>query len=139
MTDKELKKLSRLELLEMLLRLSQENKQLKEALMQSKSDAATKRTSNHISNTAKQLDVVLENAKRLTGKLGNLADNPPSPKLSTLSITTLFPDKAGQNKDIDIYKRLMLFFANNPNALYSIDEGLRVDIVNRIKEIICVK
>lgn len=63
-TDKELKKLSRLELLELLLAESRENERLRAELEEIKQENAVKKSAEQLSETSKQLD-------ETSGKLGD--------------------------------------------------------------------
>ncbi|MBR3753724.1 MAG: hypothetical protein IKK49_01300 [Clostridia bacterium] len=60
MTDKELKKLSRLELLELLLTESRENERLREELERINAENAVEKSAQHLNETAKQLDSALQ-------------------------------------------------------------------------------
>lgn len=64
MTDKELKKLSRLELLELLLTESRENERLRAELEEIKQENAVRKSAEQLSETSKQLD-------ETSGKLGD--------------------------------------------------------------------
>lgn len=135
MTDKELRKLSRLELLELLLTESRENDKLKEELSQLKKENSIDKTTVLISDTAKQIEEILNTAKSLTENLnGIFSDNqviitPKSPVTQT-------KEKKKKSKDAKIYERLLLFFYRNPDALTVLSEELHTDIQNRIDEIV---
>ncbi len=62
MTDKELKKLSRLELLELLLIETHENERLKEELEKAKKENSIEKSAQLLNETAKQLDETLQKA-----------------------------------------------------------------------------
>lgn len=68
MTDKELKKLSRLELLELLLTESRENERLREELDRVKKENTVEKSAQHLNETSKQLDSALQKvSSMLTG------------------------------------------------------------------------
>lgn len=68
MTDKELKKLSRLELLELLLTESRENERLREELERVKKENTVEKSAQQLNETSKQLDSALQKlSSMLTG------------------------------------------------------------------------
>ena len=68
MTDKELKKLSRLELLELLLTESRENERLREELDRVKKENTVEKSAQHLNEMSKQLDSALQKvSSMLTG------------------------------------------------------------------------
>ena len=69
MTDKELRKLSRLELLELLLEASRENEKLKEKIAKMKQESNAAKSIENLSATTKQVSTVLEYANNLTDTL----------------------------------------------------------------------
>ena len=69
MTDKELRKLSRLELLELLLEATTENEKLKEKLKKNEIEKEAAKSIENLSVTTRQVNTVLEYANNLTGIL----------------------------------------------------------------------
>lgn len=182
MTDKELKKLSRLELLELLLQVSQENETLKTELEKQKSENSLAKTAGLILDTAAQIEASLQNSTNLVfllekivsatnteegrmspadknegcnnsdtenniaeSKNPDTADNTEGSKNDTDNNndesainTERIPSKKG-SVDVDIYKRLMLFFNRNTDILSSLPDDLHTDIVNRLEEILIRK
>ena len=65
MTDKELKKLSRLELLELLLAETRENERLREELEKAKNENSIEKSAQLLNETAKQLDDALQRVSSL--------------------------------------------------------------------------
>ncbi len=134
MTDKELKKLSRLELLELLLHESRENEKLKEDIIQLKKENSLEKTVLHISDTSKQIEEILNNAKNLTDTLNSFSSECHSdtqrPCANTVKKTK------NKSKDVEIYERLLLFFYQNPYTISVLSDDLQEDIQKRINEII---
>lgn len=135
MTAKELKKLSRLELLELLLKATEENENLKEKIEQLEIENDTARRIEALHETACSLASSLETANTLTGvlkvtALGGVepqrlrdteAEEAPSPKV---------PRKPRSDKNL--YCSLLNFFVNHREALYILPADLREDVSERI-------
>lgn len=66
MTDKELKRLSRLELLELLLTETRENERLREELEKAKQENSIEKSAVLLNETAKQLETALQSVKVMT-------------------------------------------------------------------------
>ncbi|MBR0348528.1 MAG: hypothetical protein IIX16_02710 [Clostridia bacterium] len=66
MTDKELKRLSRLELLELLLTETRENERLREELEKAKKENSIEKSAVLLNETAKQLETALQSVKEMT-------------------------------------------------------------------------
>ncbi len=67
-TDKELKKLSKLELLELLLVETRENERLREELEKAKKENSIEKSAQLLNETAKQLDDALQRVNLLSGE-----------------------------------------------------------------------
>lgn len=65
-TDKELKRLSRLELLELLLTETRENERLREELEKAKKENSIEKSAVLLNETAKQLETALKSVKEMT-------------------------------------------------------------------------
>lgn len=65
-TDKELKKLSRLELLELLLTETRENERLREELEKAKKENSIEKSAVLLNETAKQLETALQSVTAMT-------------------------------------------------------------------------
>ena len=76
MTDKELKKLSRLELLELLLTESRENERLRAELERINAENAVEKSAQHLNETAKQLDSALQKVLSMMSDGGITAIEP---------------------------------------------------------------
>ncbi len=129
MTDKELRKLSRLELLELLLEASKENERLRDEIeaLESENEAAQKLRT--LSETALQLENALRYASTLIEALKEM------PK-KTACVSGEKTKKTGSPSDADIYGRIMGFYSKNPDSLHHLPERLRKDVSERIKEIL---
>lgn len=97
MTDKELKKLSRLELLELLLIETHENERLKEELEKAKKENSIEKSAQLLNETAKQLDETLQ-------KASTLSDNVSSGEIKTTATQNKFPSN---KKSKNIFNRLL--------------------------------
>lgn len=143
MTDKELRKLSRLELLELLLNEGRENKKLQEELEKLKSENNIEKTTERLKETAEQFDLSLQNAEVLVSVMQKLIAgedvNVPVNDNSTVSRdadTENNPKQKTVSHDADIYRRLMHFFLRNMNYLSYLPDDLREDITARLTEIL---
>ena len=72
MTDKELRKLSRLELLELLLKESSANQKLREELDKLKSEKTIEKTAERLTETADHLDSSLQNIENYQDVLSRM-------------------------------------------------------------------
>ena len=140
MTDKELRKLSRLELLELLLEASKENKQLKEKINELQIENKTAQNIENLSVATRQVESALKYANSLTDNLktssgdsgmtdgenkkgnGQKADKPNTA-----------PDPLS---DVEIYKRMLSFFARNDDKLGVFPEDIENDVRARIRSIL---
>ena len=82
MTDKELKKLSRLELLELLLVESRENERLREELEKIKQENTIKKSAEHLEVASKQIETAMEQVSEIINNLSSgafvVSDRPVS-------------------------------------------------------------
>ncbi|MBE6786174.1 MAG: hypothetical protein E7538_08100 [Ruminococcaceae bacterium] len=113
MTDKELKKLSRLELLELLLDVNKENRKLKEHINKLKADNETAQSIEHLSVMTRQVENALVYANNLTRALDRNSDK-SSPSNEPVKNTVSESDKAS---DVEIYRQMLSFFAQNDDKL----------------------
>ena len=121
MTDKELRKLSRLELLELLLEASKENKKLKEEI-------------DTLSLVTRQVENALKYANNLTDTLKTSSQDPTLPDVKSKK-----QSKADVLTDSEIYKRMLRFFANNDEKLNVFPSDIENDVRARIKKLLEVK
>lgn len=151
MTDKELKKLSRLELLELLLTESRENERLKEELEKAKQENSVEKSAQHLNETTGKLDVALQKMSSLITELGKAGKREYTAVTRTVTAQPVAPveketvkpveaekPKAESNDqyvDFNIYKKLIVFFISNPENLDMLPEDLRQTVINRIEEI----
>ena len=130
MTDKELRKLSRLELLELLLEASKENKKLKEETESLKTENKTAQNIENLSLAARQVESALKYANNLTDNLKNATTE--SEHAVTKSRTSI---KNNSRSDSEIYKRILIFFAKNDEKLSVFPDDIEHDIRMRIKDL----
>lgn len=131
MTDKELRKLSRLELLELLLEASKENKKLKEQIETLKAENATAQNIRNLSDATLQV----ENALRYANSLTDTLKGAPH-KAVTVRDENPGREKNNSVSDRDIYWRIMGFYSKNPEAALALPEKLRSDVSDRIQEVL---
>lgn len=131
MTDKELRKLSRLELLELLLEASKENEKLKEQVETLKAEIITAQNIKNLSEATLQIENALRYANNLTDTLKGVSVKNRSDKGKNINA-----DKSNVVSDRDIYCRIMGFYSKNPEAIYVFPDKLKNDITERIKEVI---
>lgn len=133
MTEKELKKLSRLELLELLLEISTENRALKERVASLSAEVNKSQDIRQLSAAIQQIESALKYTDHITAmvkttayemsKSGNehameeLADTIPEPTLL----------------DKEIYRCLLHFFDDNPEALSTLPLELKIAVSERVK------
>ena len=131
MTDKELRRLSRLELLELLLEASKENQQLKEQVERLTVENKTTENIENLSVITRQVENTLKYANNITDMLksGNGDAVPPSVKADTNTSDNRLPDK-------EIYRRILLFFANNDSKLDVFPDELRDDVKTRLNSLL---
>ena len=147
MTDKELRKLSRLELLELLLKESSENQKLREELDKLKSEKTIEKTAERLTETADHLDSSLQNIENYVTLMQSMISeknyeqqDKPAEEIAEKTETTDTPlsDTPKTKKlseDADIYRRFMQFFFYNRNNLVFLPDDLREDVTRRLSEI----
>ena len=131
MTDKELRKLSRLELLELLLEASNENKKLKEKIKALRDENKTAQNIENLSLVTGQVESALKYAN-------SLIDN--------LKGSTQYESETADNRkkqtdseamtDRDLYIRMLRFFALNDDKLNIFTADIENDVRTRIKSIL---
>lgn len=147
MTDKELKKLSRLELLELLLKESKENERLSAEIEKLKSETDIRNTTEKLHLAADKLQETLNNASELSDALNSIINSEtpvtvydPEVVHDTKSTTENGGEKQQKEKknsvDIGIYQRLLSYFNQNPYVLAVLPDELSSDIKVRIAQIL---
>lgn len=143
MTDKELRKLSRLELLELLLEVSNENRKLKEKIITLKAESKTAQNIENLSLVVRQVETTLKYANSLTDSLsaavkGELK-NKPETEVENNSENLRIQEievKSDPLQDRDIYIRMLRFFALNDDKLNVFPADIENDVRTRIKSIL---
>ena len=132
MTDKELKKLSRLELLELLLDVSKENRKLKENIKKLNADNKIAESIEQLSVITRQVENSLAYANDLTRTLDEASDK------SALSNESVKNTNSQSDKvsDVDIYRRMLRFFAKNDDKLSVFPADIENDVRERIRSIL---
>ena len=139
MTDKELKKLSRLELLELLLDVSKENKKLKDEISRLKIENKTTQNIENLSVITYQVESALRYANSLTDTLKTSSSEGVSSGEGYKKDSSIENRKSGVKSDIlsdvEIYKRMLRFFAKNDDSLSVFPADIENDVRARIKSI----
>ncbi len=140
MTDKELRKLSRLELLELLLEASRENEKLKEKIEKMKQENNTARNIENLSTATKQVSNVLEYANNLTDVLRKTTQEVVTAN-SAAQNEKAKPQRTPEAKqsaisDRNLYWRIMNTYAKNHEALDVLPDDIRNDVRDRIRGIL---
>ena len=130
MTDRELRKLSRLELLELLLDVSKENRELEAKVKKLSSENEAAKSIENLSAATKQVSDILEYANKLTETLST-----GSSGVSKEAPVQKATDTNKKHADRELYIKLMNFYIKNNDALEYLPAELKDDISNRIREI----
>lgn len=140
MTDKELRKLSRLELLELLLEASRENEKLKEKIAKMKQESNAAKSIENLSATTKQVSTVLEYANNLTDTLRKTTHEVVTagtkPQSERSSVQKAPEEKQPVISDRNLYWRIMNVYAKNDEALNVLPDDIRNDVRDRIRGIL---
>lgn len=140
MTDKELRKLSRLELLELLLEASRENEKLKEKIAKMKQESNAAKSIENLSATTKQVSTVLEYANNLTDTLRKTTHEVVTagtkPQSERSSVQKAPEEKQPVISDRNLYWRIMNVYAKNDEALDVLPDDIRNDVRDRIRGIL---
>lgn len=150
MTDKELKKLSRLEMLELLLNASKENERLREKIKKLETENKTAENIENLVAATRQVESALKYANSITGALegkpvvissDNDEDNDEAEKHNDADFSKQDNEQAPTFKsasaaDRDIYCHILSFCSRNRDKLNIFPDELRKDIEHRINEIL---
>ena len=131
MTDKELRKLSRLELLELLLEASNENKKLKEKIVMLEAEGKVSDNIENLSSVVRQVESTLKYANSLTDSLNTAVKN-KSENVCVREIRV----RPEPSPDRDIYIRMLRFFTQNDDKLKVFPADIENDVRMRIKSIL---
>ena len=136
MTDKELKKLSRLELLELLLEVSNENTMLKQKMEKMTNEIENSKSIENLAATTKQARDILDYAQKLVENMKTTSENMDVENVTSNKVVKNVPQHSKSYIDRNLYLRIMNFYSKNEKALEILPPELRSDIMNRVKEII---
>lgn len=140
MTDKELKKLSRLELLELLLEASRENERLNEQIERLKLENKTTQNIENLSAITNQVESALKYANSLTDSLKSASEENARPFCAESreededSVSTDTENE--KQTDAEIYIRMLNFFAKNDSKLDVFPQDIENAVRMRIKSIL---
>lgn len=138
MTDKELRKLSRLELLELILEVGKENSRLKEEIGKLKAENKTAQSIEALSAATRQVENALIYANTLTDTL----QSAPREGFRVSNVndyygeSTSYHKKSDSMSDREIYRRILSFFAKNDDKLDVFPDDIENDVRNRINSIL---
>lgn len=133
MTDKELKKLSRLELLELLLEASKENSKLRQEIERLQEENQTAQNIANLSVITLRVENALKYANSLTDVLKEKSGQAVLPTSNTKDGASL---KFETLSDREIYWRMLFFFAQNSDKLNIFPADIENDIRERIKSVL---
>ena len=138
MTDKELRKLSRLELLELLLEASKENSKLKEEIEKFENDNKPAQNIENLSEATRQIENALKYANSLTDilKAAPKENNPVYNRYESCIKSKEPRVKPDPLSDREIYRRMLSFFAKNDDKLGVFPADIENDVRNRINSIL---
>lgn len=154
MTEKDLKKLSRLELLEILLEESRENERLRDEITMLKEKNSVQNSESNLIELSRQMQFSLTNANKLVSELQKITKdvtavkqvevknelqiqtdkqaNPTEPKKGT-------PIDENTKKviisDWNLYRRIMQHYLRNEASLTILPPDIQKDIKNRLRGI----
>lgn len=135
-----MKKLSRLELLELLLEASKENKKLKEEIDRLRFESKTTQNIENLSMITTQVESALKYANSLTDTLKITSNENTSSNVSTNNDKSVMNHqtntKSDSLSDVDIYRRMLRFFAKNDDKLSVFPADIENDVRARIRSII---
>ncbi len=139
MTDKELKKLSRLELLELLLEVSRENRKLKDKIKSLKEESKTAQNIENLYVITSQVENALRYANSITDNLkassGEIAVSDKAPTDDTEKSSEA-PTACEAVPDKDIYKLILSFFAKNEDKLSIFPDDIESIVRGRINSLL---
>ena len=134
MTDKELKKLSRLELLELLLDVSQENKILEEKVQKLTVENEKAKSIENLATATKQVNDMLGYATALTGAVKTGVPAVPPAKIAPVTLATSNPVINKKQADRNLFLRLIEFYKENDAAIELLPDDMKKDIADRIAQ-----
>ncbi len=137
MTDKELRKLSRLELLELLLEASKENRELKETVERLKSENDTAQSIEKLSAVTQQTENSLKYVNSLADLLRDALGKTASVKeKGNIAKETEASAETSSVSDREIYRSLLCFFAENTEKLSVLPSDIENAVRERIRRIL---
>lgn len=141
MTDKELKKLSRLELLNLLLEASKENEELKIKLKKAEAECEVADTIRHLTVATEQINNALDRVNGMTDKYDAVQESEARPKL--MSAETEISPKQREPKRIkatasdgELYGSILRFFSTNDVVLEMMPEDIQFSVRKRLESIL---
>ena len=138
MTAKELRKLSRLELLELLLESAKENEKLKEKVLHLEAENEAAHSIDNLHDASCRLELTLASASRLTESLRQTAKDVAAAGNAANAPAEIPSFATGQQamSDKTLYCRLLNFFAKNRDMLHILPADLRQDVSVRINQLL---
>ena len=130
MTDKELRKLSRLELLELLLDVSQQNRVLEEKVKKLTVENENAKSIENLAVTTRQVNDMLGYAAALTGSVKTDGEVIRA-RVQPVTIATINPVSKKQT-DKSVLARLIDFYEENDSALENLPDERKKEITDRI-------
>lgn len=155
MTDKQLKKLSRLEVLELLLEQTKINEQLRFEIDELKKEISAAKSIDTLEELTEQMNNALENLAGQTRKIEEFfAENKKSDEVQLPEEKEEQVQETEENSEekpeeseitikeqkrysnINLYSRLMYFYYKNDNALNALPEDIQRDVREKFRGIL---
>lgn len=158
MTDKQLKKLSRLEVLELLLEQTKINEQLRFEIDELKKEISAAKSIDTLEELTEQMNNALENLAGQTRKIEEFfAENKKSDEGKAIQLPEEKEEQVQETEEnseekpeeaeitikeqkrysnINLYSRLMYFYYKNDNALNALPEDIQRDVREKLRGIL---
>jgi len=136
MTEKELKKLKRLEILELLLEQSAINEKLKKELLELKNKNNASELTENLEKMISQMNSALDNVNNIADNLQKMSKDEPGLKNIENDKTVPFQQENNTVTNKNLYGRIMYFFWQNDDFLSSLPDELQKDIRTKLRGIL---
>ncbi|MBR3868790.1 MAG: hypothetical protein IKM66_05690 [Clostridia bacterium] len=138
MTEKELKKLNRLEILELLLEQSTINENMRQELHELKNKNNAAELTENLNKMILQMNSALDNVNHIAENLQEMSKKDPEPENieNKNDKTVPFQQENDTVTNKNLYGRIMYFFWQNDDVLSSLPEELQKDIRKKLRGIL---
>lgn len=138
MNEKELRKLKRLEILELLLEQSAINEKLKQELFELRNKNNASELTENLEKMISQMNSALDNVNHITDNLQNMSKEETGPEYIENKNDKYVPFQQ-ENDTVtnkNLYGRIMYFFWQNEDVLSSFPDELQKDIRTKLRGIL---